>query len=160
MDLFAININTKFAKYAAFRLDPRAMYIVEFSLDCSYLKFYAFLPISVIPRVLLKVKQDSAKRIIVVPFWKTQVWYLVIFQMLVPTPILLNSRKSLLVLPQTTNQVHPMWEKMNMLVVLLSVSSQKANHYQEMLLKSYQLYESVNKEKVQFPHEKICQVVS
>ena len=160
MDLFAININTKFAKYAAFRLDPRAMYIVEFSLDCSYLKFYAFLPISVIPRVLLKVKQDSTKRIIVVPFWKTQVWYLVIFQMLVPTPILLNSRKSLLVLPQTTNQVHPMWEKMNMLVVLLSVSSQKANHYQEMLLKSYQLYESVNKEKIQFPHEKICQVVS
>ena len=118
MDLFAININTKFAKYAAFRLDPRAMYIVEFSLDCSYLKFYAFLPISVIPRVLLKVKQDSAKRIIVVPFWKTQVWYLVIFQMLVPTPILLDSRKSLLVLPQTTNQVHPMREKVNMLVVL------------------------------------------
>ena len=106
------------------------------------------------------MKQDSAERIIVVPFWKTQVWYLVIFQMLVPTPILLNSRKSLLVLPQTANQVHPMWEKMNMLVVLLSVSSQKANHYQEMLLKSYQLYDSVSKEKVQFSHEKVCQLVS
>ena len=36
--------------------------------------------------------------------------------------------------------VHPMWKKMNMLVVHLSGSLQKANHCKEMLLKSYQLH--------------------
>ena len=116
------------------------MYIDAFSIDWFDLKFYAFPPISVIPRVLAKVKQDSAEGIIVVPFWPTQVWYPVMLKMLVSTPILLNSRKSLLVLPQTPNLVHPMWKKINMLVVHLSCSLQKANHCQEMHLKPYQLY--------------------
>ena len=38
-------------------------------------------------------------------------------------------------------QPHPMWKKMNMLVVHLSGSLQKANQCQEMLLKYYQLHE-------------------
>ena len=140
LDLFATNINTQFGKNAAFRPDPRAMDIDAFSIDWFDLKFYAFPPISVIPRVLAKVKQDSAEGIIVVPFWPTQVWYPVVFKMLVLTPILLNSWKSLLALPQTPNLVHPMWKRMNMLVVHLSGSLQKANHCQEMLLKSYQIH--------------------
>ena len=85
------------------------------------------------------MKQDSAEGIIVFPFWPTQVWYPAMLKMLVSTPILLNSRKSLLLLPQIPNQVHPMWKKMSMLVVHLSGSLEKANHCQEMLLKSYQL---------------------
>ena len=115
IDLFATNINTQFGKYAAFRPDPRAMYIDAFSIDWSDLKFYAFPPISVIPRVLSKVEQDNADGIIVVP-----VWYPVMLKMLILTPILLNSRKSLHVLSQTASLVYPMWKKMNMLVVYLS----------------------------------------
>ena len=140
-DLFATNINTQFRKYAAFMPDPGAMHIVDsFSIDWSNLKFYAFPPILVIPRVLAKVKQDIAEGIIVVPFWPTQIWYPVMLKMLVLTPILLNPRKPLLVLPQTSNLVHPMWKKMNMLVVHLSGSLQKENHCQEMLLTSYHLH--------------------
>ena len=140
IDLFVTNINTQFGKYAAFWSDRGAMYIDAFSIDWFDLKFYAFPPISVIPRVLAKVKQDSAEGFIVVPFWPTQVWYPVILKILVSTPILLNSRKSLLVLPQTPNLIHQMWKKMNMLVVHLSGSLQKANQCQEMLLKHYQLH--------------------
>ena len=113
------------------------MYIDAFSIDWSNLKFYAFPPISVIARVLSKVKQESAEGIIAAPFWSNQVWYLAMLKMLGSTPIFLNSRKSLLVLPQTPNQVHPMWKNMSMLVVHLSGSLQKANHCQEMLLKFY-----------------------
>ena len=51
-------------------------------------------------KIFSKMKQDSAERIIVVPFWPIQIWY----QLLVSTPILLTSRKSLLVLPHTSNQ--------------------------------------------------------
>ena len=154
IDLFATNINTQFGKYAAFRPDPGAMYIDAFSIDWFDLKFYAFPPISVIPRVLSKVKQDSAEGIIVVPFWPTQVWYPAMLKMLVSTPLLLNSWKSLLVRPQTPNQVHPMWKKMSMLVVHLSGSLQKANHCQEMLLKSYQLRGEREQEKGTTPMSK------
>ena len=46
-----------------------ALYIdVLFNIDWSHLKFYAFRPISVIPRVLSKVQQNSAESIIVVSF--------------------------------------------------------------------------------------------
>ena len=131
INLFATNINTQFGKYAAFRPDPGAMYIDAFSIDWFDLKFYAFPPISVILRVLAKVKQDSAEGIIVVPLWPTQVWYPVMLKMLVSTTILLNSRKSLLVIPQTSNLVHPMWKKISMLVVHLSDSFQKENYCQE-----------------------------
>ena len=65
IDLFATNINTEFSKY---------VYIDAFSIDWLHLKFYAFPPTSVIPRVLAKVKQDSAEGIIVLPFWPTKVW--------------------------------------------------------------------------------------
>ena len=60
-------------------------------------------------------------------------------KMLVSAQVLLNSRKPLLILPQTWNPVHRMWKKMSMLLVHLSGTFQKANQYQEMLLKSYQL---------------------
>ena len=125
MDIFATNINTQFCKYAAFRRDAGAIYIDAFSIDWSDLKFYAFPLISVIPRALSNVKQDSAEGIIVVPFWLTQVWYPVMLKMLVSTPILSNSTKSLLVLPQIPNQVHPMWKKMSMLVVHCQVLCRK-----------------------------------
>ena len=52
---------------------------------------------------------------------------------------MLNSWKSLLVLTQTPNQVHPVWKKISMLVVHLSGSLQKGNYCQKMLLKSYQV---------------------
>ena len=47
------------------------MYIDTFSIDWFDLKFYVFTPISVMPRVLSKVKQDGAEGIIVGPFWPT-----------------------------------------------------------------------------------------
>ena len=60
----------------------------------------------------------------------------------------------MLVLPQTPNLVHPMWKKMKMLVVQLSGSLQKANHCQEMLLKSYQLRVEWEQEKGTTPMSK------
>ena len=73
---------------------------------------------------------------------------------LVSIPSLLNSRKSQLVLPQTPNQLHPMWNKMSMFVVILSGSLQEANHCQQMLLKSYQLRGEWEQGKVTIPKSK------
>ena len=99
-------------------------------IDGSDLNFY---------RVLSKANQDSAEGIIVALFLPTQIWYPAMLKMLVLTPILLNSMRSMLALPQSPNQVHPMWKKISILVVHLPGSLQKANECREMLLKSYQL---------------------
>ena len=60
------------------------------------------------PRILSKVKQDEAESIIVELFWPNQVWYPVVLKMLISIPVLLNSRRTLLHLPESPMQVHPM----------------------------------------------------
>ena len=64
-----------------------AMYMDAFSIDWSDLKFYAFPPISFIPRVFSEVKEDFRVGITIVLFWPTKVWYPVMLKMLVSTPI-------------------------------------------------------------------------
>ena len=66
-------------------------------------------PILVKPKAFSKVKQDSADGIIVAPIWPTQIWYSAMLTMIVSTPILLNSIKSLLLLPQIVDQTNKLW---------------------------------------------------
>ena len=71
--LFATNINTNFDKYEAVRPDPGAIYIDPFTIDWSDLNFYAFIPISAIPRAFSKAKDNSEVGIIAVQFWPAHV---------------------------------------------------------------------------------------
>ena len=48
-----------------------------------------------------------------VPYWPNQVWFPVLFKMLIDIPILITSRKNLLKLPQYPELVHPMWRKVD-----------------------------------------------
>ena len=123
----------------AYSPDPEAKFIDAFTIDWSGLKSYAFPLIAIISRFLSKISQDEAEGIIVVPYWPNQVWYPVMLKMLISIPILLNSRKSLLQLPQSPDQNDPLWWKMDMIVAHLSGSSRRAQHCQKQLLRSYQL---------------------
>ena len=91
-----------------YRPHSEAKFIDAFTIDWSRLKFYAFPLIAITSRVLSKISQDEAEGIIVVLYWPNQVWYPVMLKMLISIPILLNSRKSLLQLPQSPDQNHPM----------------------------------------------------
>ena len=87
------------------------------------------------PRILSKVKQDEAESIIVELFWPNQVWYPVVLKMLISIPVLLNSRRTLLHLPQSPMQVHPMWPKRKQ---RLSGSRRNIQSCRKELLKLYQ----------------------
>ena len=108
-DFFATQMIRQFSDYVAYRPDPEAKFIDTFTISSSALKLYAFSSIAIISRVLSKISQDEAEGIIVVPYWPNQVWYPVMLKMLISIPILLNSRKSLLQLPQSPDQNHPLW---------------------------------------------------
>ena len=88
-------------------------------MQSHFEKVICFPPIAIISRVLSKISQDEAEGIILVPYWSNQVWYPVMLKMLISTPILLNSRKSLLQLPQSSDQNHPVWRKMDIIVTHL-----------------------------------------
>ena len=139
IDLFATQVDRQFSDYVAYKLEPEAKFIDAFTIDWSGLKFYAFPPIAIISSVLSKISQDEAEGIIVVPYWPDQVWYLVMLKMLISIPTLVNSMKSLLQLPQSPDQNHPMWRKADMIVAHLSGAARRAQHCQKQLLRSYQL---------------------
>ena len=106
-----------------------------FTVSWHFLKFYAFPPFSIISRTLKKIKAEKAEGILVVPYWPNQVWFPVLFKMLIDIPILITSRKNLLKLPQYPELVHPMWRKIDIVVCHLAGSSQKAMEFQRKLKK-------------------------
>ena len=120
VDLFASRINKQFQNYVAYRPDPDAFAIDAFSLDWSFVKFYAFPPFSVISAVLSKIQDDQAEGICVIPNWPTQPWYPKAMQMMTSDPIHLKPDRHLLHLPSQPTEIHPLSKKLNLLVCHLS----------------------------------------
>ena len=99
-DMFASNINYQFHTYSSYKADPKAKAVDSFTVSWHSLKFYAFPPFSIISRTLKKIKAEKAEGILVLPYWPNQVWFPVLFEMLIEIPMLITSRKILLKLPQ------------------------------------------------------------
>ena len=70
--LFASRLNAQLKRFISFRPDPAAEAIDAFSLSWKDLNFYAFLPFSVIARLLQKVQGNQSSGVLVVPDWPTQ----------------------------------------------------------------------------------------
>jgi hypothetical protein len=54
------------------------------------------------------------------PNWPTQSWYAKAFHMMTQEPVYIKASKSLLSLPSHPQEVHPIWQKMNLIICLLS----------------------------------------
>ena len=160
LDLFATQINRQFSDYVAYRPDPEAKLIDAFTIDWSGLKFYAFPPIAIISKVLSKRRQDKAEDNIAVLYWPNGVWHPVMLKILISIPILLSFRKSLLRLPQSPDQIHPMWWKMDMIVAQLSGSSRRAQHCQKQLWDQISFLETGDRETLQWVHQTVCWLLS
>ena len=120
IDLFASRINNQFTKYVSYKPDPSALAIDAFTLDWSKLMFYASPPFSVIPAVLSKIVADKAMGDCILPDWPTQGWYLKAIQMLGKERVILKARRDLLSLPSHPKEIHPLWNKLTLMVCLLS----------------------------------------
>ena len=119
VDMFASHLNYQFKPFVAWRPDPEAVAINAFTLSWHRKFIYAFPPFSLIGRVLSKLKQDQGKAILIVPDWKTQIWYPLLGQMMIDSPIYLSKSKRLLRLPFDDNRIHPMWPKLQMMACLV-----------------------------------------
>ena len=120
IDLFASRLNYQFKPYVSWRPDPDAIAIDAFSISWNNKYVYLFPPFSVIPRVLRKLQEDSAKAILIAPQWPTQAWYPMVQNLMIDKPLLLPRSKTLLTLPGQVSRTHPLYPKMRLQAFLLS----------------------------------------
>lgn len=133
MDLFASRLNNQFSKFASYRPEPGTSAVDAFTLDWENINLYAFPPFSVASRVLQKLQDNKATGIIVLPNWPTQVWFSKAMRMLIQHPVLLQKSKHLLKLPSRPSQVHPLSQKLSLLVCHLSGNSCKVKDFHKKL---------------------------
>ena len=131
IDLFATRINAQMSPYVSWRPDPDALFTDAFTIDWNFHLCYAFLPFSVIGRVLQKIQEDGATAIVIVPLWPTRVWFPRALQLLAAGPLLLP--RDCLVLPQDPSLRHPMTSKMPMAAMLLSGDASKTGTFRRTL---------------------------
>ena len=103
----------------SYKPDPSALAIDAFTLDWSKLMSYAFPPFFD-PAVLSKIVAEEAVGVCILPDWPTQGWYPKAIQMLVMERVILKASKDLLSLPSHPEEVHPLWNKLTLMVCLLS----------------------------------------
>lgn len=120
IDLFASRLNAQFPNYCSMRPDPSASHIDAFSISWTGLKFYCFPPFSCVLHVLQKIRQDFALGVVVVPKWPTQIWYPHLLRLLVAQPVILRPSSKLLYLPEWPESVHPLHQKLTLMLCLLS----------------------------------------
>ena len=120
IDCFATRINTQHQYYASRRPDPYAKIIDAFSFNWATEECYIFPPFSLVPRVLQKVRTDATTVMMVLPKWPTQSWWPEALDMMVGKPYIIRPGKHNLHLPNHPKLVHPMHEKLYLMVCLLS----------------------------------------
>lgn len=87
IDLFASRANTKCRTYVSWKRDPGAIAVDAFTIPWKSYFFYAFPPFSILLKVLQKIKSERSRGILVVPFWKAQLWFSVFESMLTTDPL-------------------------------------------------------------------------
>ena len=99
------------------------MAINAFPISWTPCNFYAFPPFSVIPKVLQKIQVEEATGLLIVPCWPTQPWWLLVMRLLVLENLVLPKKKHRLFLPQQPDLVHPLHQKLTLLMCHLSGKS-------------------------------------
>ncbi|PFX21005.1 hypothetical protein AWC38_SpisGene14530 [Stylophora pistillata] len=105
LDLFASRLSAQLPKFISWRPDPEAEAFDAFSQNWSKVRGYAFPPFALVGRCLRQVlAQEVPAVVLIAPVWKTQVWYPLLLDLCVATPLLLLSFPGLL---SMQGQIHP-----------------------------------------------------
>ena len=95
--------------------DKNAYVIDAFSISWTNLKFYAFLPFSLIGTSISKIRREMTVGIMIIPWWVTQFWFPMMVALLQDFPVVLSP--DVLTLPSNKALQHPLYPKMKLLAV-------------------------------------------
>ena len=132
VDLFASRLNHQLQQYVFWKSDPGCIAVDAFSLNWHSYNFYAFPSFSLIARCLQKICVDKASGIIVVPLWPIQTWFSSLIQILYQQPWILLAKPTLLQHPVKPD-VHPLHQKLHLLVCPVSGTPSHASNFQQTL---------------------------
>ena len=106
VDLFASALNARLPKYCSRVQDPAAWRIDAFSFQWKGFRGYAFPPISLIPRILRKIREDQARVVLIAPWWPRRNWFPELVGLLAGPPRTLPRRSDLIAQP-ISHTLHP-----------------------------------------------------
>ena len=130
IDLFASHANKQLNNFVSFKPQPGATFVDAFTQSWRHLNFYAFPPFNLVLKTLRKIEIDHATGILIFPKWEAQPFWPLATSMMVGKPVLLSSRKNLLVHPTIPELQHRM-KRLNLIMVLVSGDSQRRRDYQK-----------------------------
>ena len=97
IDLFATSLTARLPVYFSPASDPRAAGTDALLQPWDDLQAYAFPPIAIIRRVLVKLRSSkNCELTLIAPFWPQRDWFPDLLELLSDVPITLSSRKDLL----------------------------------------------------------------
>ena len=96
IDLFVSQHNNKLWTYCTWELDPGAWAVDSLSMSWECLWAYMYPPISLIPRVLNKIRTSSCRVLSIAPWWPLQPWFPGLLHLLMDIPALLPQNPRLL----------------------------------------------------------------
>ena len=96
VDLFANSQNAKLPSYCTRFRDPLAWATDAFSLSWKGMHSYAYPPISLIRKVLVKLESEPCRMLLIAPLWPRQHWFHQLVSLLEDSPRLLPEREDLL----------------------------------------------------------------
>ena len=97
IDLFATSLTARLRVYFSPASDPRAAWTDALLQPWDNLQAYAFPPIAIIRRVLVKLRSSrNCELTLIAPFWPQREWFPELLELLSDVPIALSSRKDLL----------------------------------------------------------------
>ena len=106
LDMFASRHNTQLEHYVSWYPDPYALAVDAFQQPWNEEGLYLFPPFAMIPRCLMKVRQEKASVVLIAPPWQTQPWFPSLLSLLSDNPILLPPYKDLL--SSQSQRIHPL----------------------------------------------------
>lgn len=119
IDLFASDQNKKCDIYISWKRDPKAWLIDAFTVSWTDLKFYAFPPFSLVLKTLVKIKNDKALGILIVPDWPGQSWWPLFNELLVSQTLTLGPDDDLLISP-CRRKIHRQARHLRLIVGVVS----------------------------------------
>ena len=141
IDLFASSINNRLPTFVSMVEEENSFAVDALALSWEGMFAYAFPPISLIPRVLQKIKCHNCTVILVVPKWPGRPWYSELLDLLIDYPVRIPVKQGVLFQPHNRKLVHQDLDYLNLTAFKLSRSDslqkvflqrlQKESHSQE-----------------------------
>ena len=133
IDLFASRLNRQLDKFVSWFPEVGAYRNDAFSFSWHSFSPYIFCPFNLVGRVVTKIIADGVnKALLIIPHWKSQLWFPMVVANLICFPIRLPRHADLLRLPHN-NQTHPMSKRLRMVAVVLSGNSSKEEEFRSQL---------------------------